>query len=220
MAVQDLTPQYGVECFGATRNQAGNLRNEDAFLIDREPVPHAAVFDGAGNAEQAAKRAVRFFQTLIGDQPDKAGDVDVWAAWLRLMDSHLMGGAQSAFVGAAVPDTGAARVVGAYAGNARAYLIGEKDVKLVTAENAAARLGSGGVESRTFDLELRARDILVLMSDGAWVPFSNTARLKKAVSPAAARHFSEVPEAVLDAGSPADGPADDMTVVALRLRRL
>ncbi len=220
MSVQNTTPRYGVECFGASRIQAGNLRNEDTFLIDREPVPHAAVFDGAGNAEQAAKRAVRFFQTLIKDQPVKAGDVAVWAAWLRLLDSHLLGGAQSAFVGAAVPDLGVARVVGAYAGNARAYLVGEKEVRLVTAESSAARLGSGSVESRTFDLEPRARDILLFMSDGAWLPFSNPARLKKAVAPAAARHFSEVPEAVLDAASPPDGPADDMTVVALRLRRL
>ncbi len=220
MSVQTFTPKYGVECFGATRNRAGKLRNEDTFLIDREPVPHAAVFDGAGNPEQTARRAARFFQTLIEDQPDKAGDVAVWAAWLRLMDSNLLGGAQSAFVGVAVPDLGVARVAGAYAGSARAYLIGEKEVQLVTAESSPARLGSGNVESRTFALELRARDILLLMSDGAWMPFASPNRLRKPVTAAAARHFSEVPEAVLDAATPPDGPPDDMTIVALRLRPL
>jgi serine/threonine protein phosphatase PrpC len=220
MADQIFTPKYGVECFGATRNQAGRLRNEDAFVIDRNPVPHAAVFDGAGNAEQAARRVVSFFQNLIRDQPEKAGDAEAWAAWVRLMDSHLLGGAQSTFVGAAVPDNGVARVVGGYAGNARAYLVGEDGVKLITAESSPARLGSGNVEARSFALELRARDILLLMSDGAWVPFSSPHCLKKAVTAAALKHFSEVPEAVLEAATPPDGPPDDMTVVALRLRRL
>ena len=220
MPDRTLTPKYGVECFGATRNQAGRLRNEDAFVIDRNPVPHAAVFDGAGNAGQAARRVASFFQNLIRDQPEKAGEAEAWAAWVRLMDSHLMGGAQSTFVGAAVPDPGAARVVGGYAGNARAYVAGEEGIKLVTAESAPARLGSGSVEGRTFSLDLRARDILLLMSDGAWVPFSSANRLRKAVTAAALRHFSEVPEAVLDAATPPDGPPDDMTVVALRIRRL
>jgi serine/threonine protein phosphatase PrpC len=220
MAVQIFTPKYGVECFGATRTQAGRLTNEDAFVIDRDPVPHAAVFDGAGNAGQAAQRVARFFKTLIREQAEKTGDAEAWAAWVKLMDSHLMGGAQTTFVGAAVPDPGAARVVGGYAGNARAYLAGAEGIKLVTAESSQARLGSGSVEGRTFSLELRAREILLLMSDGAWVPFSSTHRLRKAVTAAAQRHFSEVPEAVLDAATPPDGPPDDMTVVALRLRRL
>jgi len=220
MPAQPLTPKYGVECFGATRTQAGRLTNEDTFVIDRDPVPHAAVFDGAGNAGQAAQRVARFFQTLIKDQPEKVGDAEAWAAWVRLMDSHLMGGAQSTFVGAAVPDPDAARVVGGYAGNARAYLAGEEGIKLITAESSPARLGSGSVEGRTFSIDLRARDILLLMSDGAWVPFSSPSRLRKAVAAAAARHFSEVPEAVLDAATPPDGSPDDMTVVALRLRRL
>ena len=31
--------------------------------------------------------------------------------------------------------------------------------------------------------------------------------------------FAEVPQAVLDSGTPPSGPADDMTVVALRIKR-
>ena len=214
-------PKYGVECFGATRIQAGHLRNEDAFVIsDNGHVPHAAVFDGAGNAEQAANRVARFFRMLIKDQPDKAGDPSVWAAWVRLMDSHLVGGPQSAFVAAAVPDPDAPRVVGAYAGNSRAYLAVAEGVKLVTPESSPASLGSGRAVARIFSLDLRAHDILLLMSDGAWLPFTSAYVLRNAVSTAALRHFSEVPEAVLSAATPPDGPPDDMTVVALRVKKL
>jgi len=215
-----LTPRYGVECFGATRFQAGRATNEDAFLIDRDPVAYAAIFDGAGNAEQAAERAANFFRTLISDPEASVGEMDTWASWMRLMDSHLWGGPESAFVGAAVPDLKLGLVVGAYAGNARAYLAGRDNFRIITAESSPARLGSGHVEAKTFSVAFHPHDTLLLMSDGAWAPFGNTALLRKAIEAASSRHFSEVPEAILDAATPADGPPDDMTVVALRVKRL
>jgi serine/threonine protein phosphatase PrpC len=215
-----LTPRYGVECFGATRFQAGRATNEDAFIIGRDAIPHAAVFDGAGNAEQAAKRVARFFKTLISDQEASVGEMDTWASWVRLMDSHLWGGPESAFVGAAVPDLKLGLIVGAYAGNSRAYLAGKDSFRLITSESSPARLGSGRVEAKTFSVAFHPHDILLLMSDGAWAPFGNTSLLRKAIAAASSRHFSEVPEAILDAATPPDGPPDDMTVVALRLRRL
>ncbi len=211
---------YSIECYGATCIQTGHKANEDAFVIEREPLPHAAVFDGAGNAEQAAHRVARFFKALISDQSAKAGDVAAWANWVRLMDSQLMGGTQSTFVGVAVPDVDEGLVVGAYAGNSRAYLVGEDGVRLVTAESSPGRLGSGHAQGKTFSLKLRPYDILLLMSDGAWVPFGSTYLLQKTVSSALVRHFSEVPQAILDAATPADGPVDDMTAVALRHHRL
>jgi hypothetical protein len=212
--------RHSMECYCATRIQAGHKANEDAFLIEREPIPHAAVFDGAGNAEQAAHRAARFFRAIIKDQAPKVGDLKAWAGWVRLMDSHLMGGTQSTFVGVAVPDVDEGLVFGAYAGNSRVYIVGEDGVRLVTTESSLGRLGSGHAQGRTFSVQLRPYDILLLMSDGAWVPFGSTYLLRKAVTLALARHFSEVPQAILDTATPADGPADDMTVVALRLRRL
>jgi hypothetical protein len=57
-------------------------------------------------------------------------------------------------------------------------------------------------------------EILLLMSDGAYGPFSMYA-LKNAIVGAASRHFSEMPEAILNA---AKNREDDATVVALRLR--
>lgn len=212
-------PRHSIECYGATRIQVGHRANEDAFVIEREPVFHAAVFDGAGNAEQAAHRVARFFKTLVKNQTARVRDTSAWAGWVRLMDSQLMGGAQSTFVGLAVPDVEAGMVIGAYAGNTRAYVVGEDGVKLVTTESSPGRLGSGHAHGKTFSHLLRPYDIILLMSDGAWVPFGSTYLLRKAVASALGRHFSETPQAILDAAMPADGPPDDMTVVALRRNR-
>ncbi len=207
-----------VECYGGTRVQSGRTLNEDAFVIERGPVPYAAVFDGAGNAGQSAGRAARFFGLLMKNEAERAGDPAAWASWVKLMDSHLLGGAQSTFVGIAVPDVQAGLAVGAYAGNSRAYLLGENGTRLVTAEAAPSRLGSGRAQARMFSLRLASHDILLLMSDGAWVPFGNVSLLRRAAGTAALAHFSDVPQAVLDAAVPPDGPPDDMTVVALRIR--
>src|SRR2546425_716725 len=52
------------ECFGASRPQQGRTANEDAFLIGRER-PFALLCDGAGNAQQAAKRVLTLFDKLF-----------------------------------------------------------------------------------------------------------------------------------------------------------
>jgi serine/threonine protein phosphatase PrpC len=217
MPVVHLSPRR-IECYGATRPQAGSTANEDAFVIECEPIFHAAVFDGAGNAEQAAHRVARFFKTLLRDQLAKVGDPAAWAGWIKLMDSFLLGGNQSTFVGLAVPDPKSPVVVGAYAGNSRIYRIGEDGVKIITFEPSPERLGSGRTVARTFSSKLGPYDILLLMSDGAWLPFGSTYLLRKAAMSAMTKHFSEVPQAVLDAAMMPGGPGDDMTVVAIRIR--
>jgi hypothetical protein len=59
--------------------------------------------------------------------------------------------------------------------------------------------------------------MLLLMSDGAWVPIGSTYLFRKTVMSALTGHFSEVPQAILDAAYPCGDPADDATVVALRI---
>ncbi len=54
-----------LECYGATRPQEGRTANEDAFLIVREGTAVAAVCDGAGAAEQVAKRVLRLFELWV-----------------------------------------------------------------------------------------------------------------------------------------------------------
>ena len=214
-----VSQHHSIECYGATRIQAGHSSNEDSFLIGREPLPYAAIFDGAGNAEQVARSVARFFGILITNQSAKARDVIAWANWVRLMDSQLLGGSQSTFLGMAVPDVEKGLVVGAYAGNSRAYIVGEDGIRLVTAESSPGRLGSGRVQPKTFSLNLHLYDTLLLMSDGAWAPLGSNYHVRRTVSSALARHFSEVPQAILDAATTPEGPFDDMTVVALRNRR-
>ena len=67
-----------------------------------------------------------------------------------------------------------------------------------------------------FRLALRPRDVLVLLSDGARGPLGSAA-IEKAVRSATLKHFSEMPQAILDAASKR-GRGDDMTAVVVRLR--
>jgi len=54
-----------IEIYAATRTQQGRPQNEDAFLIGRDAVPYVVLCDGAGNAERAAKRAIKQFEVLL-----------------------------------------------------------------------------------------------------------------------------------------------------------
>src|SRR3989442_6583401 len=54
-----------VECFGASRPQQGRTANEDAFLIRHGERPFALLCDGAGNAQQAAKKVLSLFDKLF-----------------------------------------------------------------------------------------------------------------------------------------------------------
>jgi hypothetical protein len=63
-----------IEIYGATRPQIDRNTNEDAFVIGREPVPHAALCDAAGSAQQEAHHVVRFFERMIKDPQARAAD--------------------------------------------------------------------------------------------------------------------------------------------------
>lgn len=205
-----------VECYGATRPQDGGSANEDAFVIGHGPIKFAALCDGAGHAEQVARRALKLFQTFFKEAPPESVLADAtWAKWVRLLDSALLGGPQSTFVGVAVVGN---EVVGASAGDSRCYVLdADGGCRIVTDSRSKARLGSGKVEPMPIWVTLRSRDILLLLSDGAWTPLS-LYLLKRAVRSVALKHFSEVPQAVLDAAG-RSGRADDMTTVALRVIR-
>jgi serine/threonine protein phosphatase PrpC len=73
------------------------------------------------------------------------------------------------------------------------------------------------VKPGTITLKLDNYDILLLMSDGAWTPLGSPYIMRKTVMGAVGKHFSEVPQAILEAVQ-RTGRYDDMTVVALRRR--
>jgi serine/threonine protein phosphatase PrpC len=203
------------ECFGQSRPQDGrqHTQNRDAYLIGRSPVPWAAILDGAGNAEAVAKRAAAllehwFRETSLGQLLRD----DAWAGLARRLDSALTGGPESTVVAVAAFGD---QIVGVAAGDSRAYLVPiEGNARLVTAEATKPRLGSGEVRPLVFRETLRPRDVLLLLSDGAWGPLG-LGGVDRAVRSALCRHFSETPDALLDAAS-RRGRGDDMTAVALR----
>lgn len=205
-----------VECFGQSRPQNGRAQplNQDAFVIGRGAVQWVGLGDGAGNAQSVAKHALALLGTRLKEAP--LGEMlreQAWRGWAKGLDSALLGGPQSTLVAAAVVGEEA---MGVAAGDSRAYVVPiEGPMRLLTEAASKARLGSGETEPFVFRTALAARDVLLLVSDGAWTPRGSSG-LERAVRAGFARPFPDLPAAVLDAAS-RRGCADDMTAVALRL---
>ena len=214
--MQNIGGVSRVESCAATRPQQGRTQNEDAFLIGRGDRPFAALCDGAGNAERAAKRALTLFEKLLGEATvEQFMDADEWRKWVKLLDSALLGGAQSTFLAVTVLDGTA---VGTCVGDSRAYLVNRGgQCRIVTDGASKQRLGSGQAQPLPIRLALNVGDILLLLSDGAWTPL-NLYLLQKTVVSASVRQFAEVPTAILEVAGKT-GRADDMTALALRLTR-
>lgn len=153
------------------------------------------------------------FEKLVAEAtPDQIPDALTWENWIKLLDSSLLGRAQSTFVALAVLG---AQAVGACVGDSRAYLIDRNGQCRILSDGASKhRLGSGQANPFPLRLTLNSGDITLFLPDGAWTPLHLYA-LQKTVVSAALRHFSEVPAAILDAAGKA-GRADDMTAVAIR----
>jgi serine/threonine protein phosphatase PrpC len=204
-----------VECYGASRARDGGSANEDAFWIARGGGPGdgrvAALCDGAGNALQCAGRVTRLFGDMVTSGTLDLARFPAWTGWLTTLDASMAGGAQTTFVGvAALGD----RIVGAYAGDSRAYLVNEHGCRILP-EDPVRRLGSGEAEPRPLHERVVNRDVILLMSDGAWTPLQPSA-IHRIVMTRTTRHLSDVPPALLDAAG-AKGRIDDMTVVAIRI---
>jgi serine/threonine protein phosphatase PrpC len=205
---------FPLECYGASRPQQGRTANEDAFWIGHDPVPVAVICDGAGNAQQSAQRAITFFQKLWASATlDQIRAVDTWGKWIHLLDSHLMGLSQSTFIGMAVMGD---CFVGDYAGDSRAYLsTSDGKLQLLTDSTMKLRLGSGQAKPAFLTGNLQSRDLLVLMTDGAWGPLGSLSMTQRAIVKEMGRHLSDVPLSILESASRA-GRADDMTAVVMR----
>jgi serine/threonine protein phosphatase PrpC len=207
-----------VECFGQSRPQDGRLQtlNQDAFVVGRGAVTWMGLCDGAGNAQSVAKGARAASRRASGET--SLGQLlldETWLRWVKGLDSALLGGAEATFVAAAVVREEA---VGVCAGDSRAYLVPfDGTLRLLTESGSKARLGSGETQPAVFRATLGVRDVLLLVSDGAWTPLGS-AGIERAVRSALMKPFADLPSAVLDAAS-RRGRADDMTAVALRLMR-
>jgi hypothetical protein len=170
------------------------------------------VCDGAGNAEQSARKVIRNFQGLA----KQAGAMEYanlqnWKSWTGMLDANLLDGHQCTFAAvAALAD----RIVGVNVGDGKIFKF-SKGGSIVTLSHGSSkkRLGSGDIEPFPIHAPIQRGEIVAVMTDGAWTPLSqprmaNLFRQKPAVHPA------DLPERfLLEAGK--HGRADDMTIVLL-----
>lgn len=204
-----------VECYAASRRQEGHSINQDAFLITRGTVPLIALCDGAGQAQQVARRALALLERLFKEADNESVAMfPSWVRWARTIDSALLGGAESTMVAVAVLED---RIAGTCVGDSRAYLWSRDGALRILSDGAAKhRLGSGRVEPFPIHAPFGRGDVVLLLSDGAWTPLSLHG-LQRLVAGAALGGFADLPGRILDAAG-RTGRADDMTVVVGRQR--
>jgi serine/threonine protein phosphatase PrpC len=204
------------EAFGSSLPQEGRPPgvNEDAFWIRPAEPTIIALADGAGAAQQAARKALRQFEQLVAaGRPTDIELFPAWSSWLRALDLGMSGGpSQSTFVAVAVLGD---RLVGAAAGDSRAYLwTRDGELRLLTDGASKTRLGSRRIVPFPIHSAFGRGDIVLLLTDGAWTPLTMDG-LRACVARAALLPLAELPEVVLREAS-RRGIADDMTVVAAR----
>ena len=202
-----------VECYGASRAAGHGGPNEDAYWIARGGAVAVALCDGAGHAQQCGARTVQLFAQRVDTGALELASFPSWRQWLVRTDAGLVGGEQTTFLGVALVED---RLLGGYVGDSRAFLVNEHGCRLVTTERTP-RLGSGETNPLPIHERLAPRDVVLLMSDGAWGPLSACA-IHATVMSRTMDHLADLPGALLDIAG-ARGRADDMTIVALRALR-
>lgn len=184
--------------------------NEDCFFVGRiAGAPLAAAFDGQGNAEGAAKKAARQLERLY---TESQSGLD-WMKTAKLLDSHLLGANKSTLVAASL----AGDVVSICAvGDSRAHLVRNGQANILTEGASKQQLGSGCVSPLIKEFGVQDRDVVLLMTDGAWTRFSlyqlSQTVMKNLLS------LPELPNSILKQAAKG-GICDDMTVVAFVVRR-
>ncbi len=188
-------------------------RNEDAFWIGRDDAAVVGLCDGAGHASQCAARVLQLFRAQVSSGALELASFPSWRSWLTATDASLSGGSQTTFVGIAVVGD---RLVGAYAGDSRAFLVNEHGCRLLTTERTH-RLGSGEAGPLPIHEPLQPHDVVLLLSDGAWGPLP-VATLRDVVAAHTLKHLADLPPRLLELAARSGRP-DDMTVVAMRVGR-
>ncbi len=201
------------ECYGATRPRQGSRANEDGFWIWRPSSAVAALCDGAGSPSHCAGPVLRAFARQIEGGLLDVQQFPAWSHWLGETDASLAGGIQTTFVGGALVER---RLLGAYTGDSRAYLVNEHGCRLLS-DLPTPPLGSGHARARPLHEPLDAHDTVLLLSDGAWTPLPLTL-IHRAVMAARLAEFADLPATLLDLATRHGGAADDMTAVAMRTR--
>ncbi|MBM4307416.1 MAG: protein phosphatase 2C family protein [Deltaproteobacteria bacterium] len=198
------------EIYGLSKVQEGKKANEDSFVILRGEIPIVAVCDGAGDAEQVAKKVLRSFQALIQNaKPEELLVFPSWKKWVKFLDSNLLGGNQSTFTAIVIIDN---RIIGANAGDNRVYKFDKNgSVSILTHGSSKKRLGSGEADPYAIYNIMEKNEIVSVMTDGAWNPLSLskiTGLFRKRLS----FHPADLTEKIIEEAGKY-GRYDDMTVV-------
>jgi serine/threonine protein phosphatase PrpC len=184
--------------------------NEDAFFVGRlADAPLAAVFDGQGNAEGAAKKAARQLERLY---TESGGRLD-WTRNAKLLDSHLLGANKSTMVAVSLVEDAISLCA---VGDSRAYLVRDGQANILTVGAGKQQLGSGAIQPLIKQFGAQDRDLILLMTDGAWTRFS-LYQLAQTVMKNLA-NLPELPNSTLKQAAKG-GVCDDMTVVAIVVHR-
>jgi serine/threonine protein phosphatase PrpC len=195
--------------YSASVPQPGRPNEDALFMCRHADVPLAAVFDGQGNAEGAAKKAARQLERLY---TESGGRVD-WTRTAKLLDSHLLGANKSTMVAASIVE----EVISICAvGDSRAYLVRDGQPNILTGGASKQKLGSGAVQPLIKEFGVRDRDLILLMTDGAWTRFS-LYQLAQTVMKNLL-NLPELPNSILKQAAKG-GVWDDMTVAAIVIRR-
>jgi serine/threonine protein phosphatase PrpC len=195
--------------YAASVPQPGHA-NEDALFVGRlSGAPLAAVFDGQGNAEGAAKKAARQLERLY---TESASRLD-WARTAKLLDSHLLGSNKSTMVAASLAED----VISICAvGDSRAYLVRGGQANILTEGASKRQMGSGAIQPLVKQFRAQDRDLILLMTDGAWTRFS-LYQLAQTVMKNLV-NLPELPNSTLKQAAKG-GVCDDMTIVTIVIRR-
>ncbi|MGC2271077.1 MAG: hypothetical protein WA539_03785 [Candidatus Sulfotelmatobacter sp.] len=101
-------------------------------------------------------------------------------------------------------------------GDSRAYLIREGKASILSEGTAKQQLGSGSITPLIKELAIQDRDLLLLMTDGAWSRFSLYSLGQIVMKNLA--NLTELPDSILKQAA-RGGICDDMTVAAVLFRR-
>ena len=212
----EMVPKPVIEARGLSLAQTGRPENDDYFRI--RPVGAGlflAVADGRGVAPQAARHIVTRLEHWVEDTTAaEARSFGTWSRWVRQLDVQAGDRTEASLV--ALLAVGQ-RLLGVAVGGVRALVWNRAGELRDLSEGAGAhRVGSGLARPVPINVPLSRGELLVLMTDGAWMPVPLGA-LRAVVAQAPLSPLAELPAKILGHAGRATR-ADDMTVVVARHR--
>jgi serine/threonine protein phosphatase PrpC len=143
---------------------------------------------------------------------ESGGRLD-WTRNAKLLDSHLLGANKSTMVAVSLVEDAISLCA---VGDSRAYLVRDGQANILTVGAGKQQLGSGAIQPLIKQFGAQDRDLILLMTDGAWTRFS-LYQLAQTVMKNLA-NLPELPNSTLKQAAKG-GVCDDMTVVAIVVHR-